>query len=377
MSLLKLEPQLANSSANFAFGNVFASNFYYANGTLFSGGGSGTVKYTAATTPPSSNNSPGDQWFNTTAQKLYEYINDGTGNYWVDILTPTISSASLNGSMVSGNSNVIVNANGNITLSASGTTNVVVVSNTATSVLGNVSVTGNLSVSGNISGNVSLSNVNVVGYTTTSNGFYSVNTYNGSFTDGVVVDYLTGNGRISVGTADGLQVYNGGVASNLIFSITPTGNTAITNNLTVANAATVTGNLSAGNTVINGTLLVTSAFTMQQTYEVVNSVNGATGTVAYDFTVGGTYYHTNPAAAWTANITNIPSTANRIFVIVFIVNQGTTGYLPSAYQINGTAVTVKWTASPTASTSKYDVLSLSCMYVGGSWLVFGQNSSFS
>ena len=78
MSILKLEPQIANSSANFAFGNVFASNFYYANGQAFSGG---SVKFTATTTPPSANNSPGDQWFNTTSQTLYEYINDGTGNY--------------------------------------------------------------------------------------------------------------------------------------------------------------------------------------------------------------------------------------------------------------------------------------------------------
>jgi hypothetical protein len=41
MSILKLEPQLANNSANFTFGNVFASNFYYPNGTLYTTGGGG------------------------------------------------------------------------------------------------------------------------------------------------------------------------------------------------------------------------------------------------------------------------------------------------------------------------------------------------
>lgn len=45
-----------------------------------------------------------------------------------------------------------------------------------------------------------------------TNGFYSVGTYTGSFTDGIVVDYATGNGRISVGTVDDLTIYKDGVA---------------------------------------------------------------------------------------------------------------------------------------------------------------------
>ena len=211
-----------------------------------------------------------------------------------------------------------------------------------------------------------------------SNGFYSTGSYVGSFTNGIVVDYTSGNGRISVGTGNGLQVYNGGVASNLIFSLASTGNANITGALNVANGANLTGNVTASNLTVSGNLLVAGAFTMQQTYEVVNNINGATGTVIYDFTTGGTFYHTSPAAAWIANITNIPSTANRIFVIVFIINQGATGYVPSAYQINGTSLTVKWASgTPTASTNKYDAISLSCMYVSGSWIAFGQNTPFS
>lgn len=58
-----------------------------------SGGAGGGLTYTAATTPPASGNVAGDQWFNTTANVLYEYINDGTSAYWVDVQTPTVSSA--------------------------------------------------------------------------------------------------------------------------------------------------------------------------------------------------------------------------------------------------------------------------------------------
>ena len=59
-----------------------------------SSGGSGTsFTYTAAATPPASGNNAGDQWFNTETNVLYEYINDGTTSYWVDIISPTMSSS--------------------------------------------------------------------------------------------------------------------------------------------------------------------------------------------------------------------------------------------------------------------------------------------
>lgn len=51
-------------------------------------------------------------------------------------------------------------------------------------------------------------------------GFYSTSTFTGSYTDGIVVDYLTGNGRISVGTADTLTFYNAGVANTQMAKIT-------------------------------------------------------------------------------------------------------------------------------------------------------------
>jgi hypothetical protein len=134
MSLLKIEPYILDATANFAFGNVFSGGYFYANGDPFVSGGGGAsvtvdvtppanptegnmwldsntgelsvyvgggwatvtssgIKYTAATTPPLNGNSTGDQWYNTDTNVLYEYMNDGTNNYWVDIITPTMSSS--------------------------------------------------------------------------------------------------------------------------------------------------------------------------------------------------------------------------------------------------------------------------------------------
>ena len=56
-----------------------------------------------------------------------------------------------------------------------------------------------------------------------TNGFYSTGAYGGTYTDGVVVDYVTGEGRISVGGADGLGFYSNGIANVSILKITALG----------------------------------------------------------------------------------------------------------------------------------------------------------
>lgn len=350
MSILKIEPQVANNTANFAFGNVFAANYYYANGAIFSGGGggSGTVKYTANANPPSSNNSPGDQWFNTTSQILYEYINDGTGNYWVDILSPTISS-SVSTLMSSGNSSIALAESGNLSINIGGTSNVLVVANNSATITGNIIVSGN--IVGNLTGNKAIVN----------NGFYSTNNFTGTFTDGIVLDYVTGNGRISVGTNDGINFYKNGVGNTLIHAIDANGNT------------TVSGALS-----VTGSTLLSGATSIQLTSEIYTSKTGATGVVAHDLTAGGTFYHTNPAANFTANFTNVPTTDARIIVVSLIIAQASTAYVPTAVQIEGVAQTIKWMggSAPTGNNSKTDIISFSLQRSTTSWIVYGQSASY-
>ena len=62
-------------------------------------------------------------------------------------------------------------------------------------------------------GTTLLTSISATGSLTTSNGFYSVGTFNGIFSDGIVVDYVDGNGRISVGGSDSITFYNSGVAA--------------------------------------------------------------------------------------------------------------------------------------------------------------------
>ena len=59
---------------------------------------------------------------------------------------------------------------------------------------------------------------------TASAGWYAQSAFTGTFSDGIVLDYTTGMGRISVGASDGLTVYNGGVASSALLTIDSSGN---------------------------------------------------------------------------------------------------------------------------------------------------------
>jgi len=73
-------------------GNVTADKVYTANGIYWSGNGAAySGSYTASASAPA-NPAVGSFWYKTTTDVLYEYINDGTTSYWVDIQSsPTVA----------------------------------------------------------------------------------------------------------------------------------------------------------------------------------------------------------------------------------------------------------------------------------------------
>jgi len=95
------------SNANISAGNVFASSYFYSNGTAFVGGGGGTgITYTANTAPPASGNIAGDQWYSTSSDVLYEFQYDGTSYYWIDITGAAFGNSSGGGGLPAGNLSV-------------------------------------------------------------------------------------------------------------------------------------------------------------------------------------------------------------------------------------------------------------------------------
>jgi hypothetical protein len=116
-------------------------------------------------------------------------------------------------------------------------------------------------------------------------GLYSKTSYVGPYTDGIVVDYTSGTGRISVGSGDGVTFYTGTDATRTpIFNVSSSGvittgtwqattvgiayggtnNTSFTNNtltyyngssiVSLANVSSINTSISANNTVNNVTV---------------------------------------------------------------------------------------------------------------------------
>ena len=77
---------LISTTGNIAGGNILSNNYYYANGTPVPLG----IIYTANTAPPPVSKVT-DQWYDTTNDVLYEYITDGTSDYWVDTTSPAFA----------------------------------------------------------------------------------------------------------------------------------------------------------------------------------------------------------------------------------------------------------------------------------------------
>jgi hypothetical protein len=79
---------IVSTSGNVYGGNMLSDNYYYANGTPVPPG----ITYTANIAPPTT---PApkvtDQWYDTSNDVLYEFLNDGTSTYWVDTTSPAFA----------------------------------------------------------------------------------------------------------------------------------------------------------------------------------------------------------------------------------------------------------------------------------------------
>jgi hypothetical protein len=81
---------------------------------------------------------------------------------------------------------------------------------------------------------------------------------------------------------------------------------------------------------------------------------------------------------FTCNLTNMPTTANRSYVVILILNQGATPYYASVLQVNGVTQTMRW---PNAFISgvnpnRIEIQALTLYYTGSNWIVLAQITSF-
>lgn len=102
---------------------------------------------------------------------------------------------------------------------------------------------------------------------------------------------------------------------------------------------TMTGTLTAPSVVVNGTLDI------EEVYEKVSTSSATSGTIDFITTAQGVFYFTaNQTANRTINFTNVNSnlSVGQSVTCTVLLTQGSTAYYLNAYQVDGSAVTPKW-----------------------------------
>jgi hypothetical protein len=193
-------------------------------------------------------------------------------------------------------------------------------------------------------------------------------TYADVVMDDLEVDQITATGNLAVGT-NKLTVNASTGAVGMSGALTVTGLSTLTGGITSSGALTFTNGASFSGTT-----------DVQELREQVVDVTLSTNTATLDWSSGNIYYiATAPTGNMTFNVTNVPTDASKIMTINVFVTQGSTGYIPSTFQIGGVGQTIRWVGgsapTPTSSAGKIDIFSFTMQRTsGGAWIVYASSS---
>jgi len=136
------------------------------------------------------------------------------------------------------------------------------------------------------------------------------------------------------------------------------------------------GDITAAGTITGNILQIEDGV-----HEKYQTKTDATGTVTHDCSQGHIFYHTSPDANWTVNLTNLNLASGYATAITLIIEQGSTGYYPSALEIAGSdqgTINIRWQggSAPTPSTDAVDVVTFSIINDSNLYTTLGQLTGF-
>jgi len=185
-------------------------------------------------------------------------------------------------------------------------------------------------------------------------------------TKNIIVSSSTG----STNTTSGAVVISGGLGVTGNLNVAGSINGGTLNGISVGSVTPASGSFTS--------LSVANLASIAELAEVIGSKTGATGVVVHDFNETNTWYHSNMAANFTANLTNTPTTNDRIITINLLLIQGGTARYASGLQINGSPQTIRWAgyAPPTPAANRFEIQTFSLIRQNNNWTVFSSLTSF-
>jgi len=144
-----------------------------------------------------------------------------------------------------------------------------------------------------------------------------------------------------------------------------------------ATTLNASGLITAGGLTASGAVSLSGTVDIQELREQIVDVTLASNVGTLDWSAGNIYYiATAPTANMTFNLTNAPTDSAKALTINVLVTQGSTGYIPTTFQIAGTNQSIRWTggAAPigTNGANKLDIFTFTLLRTsGGSWIVLG------
>ena len=190
--------------------------------------------------------------------------------------------------------------------------------------------------------------------------------------------YTTSTTGINASALSTGTVPNARLDSNIIYTTSTTGINASALSVGTVPNARLSGSYT-GITALTVSNTVTMARVIENFQTYANTISG-TPTITFDCTTGNIWNLTGTISSnWTANFTNLGLTNSYSTGVTLVVNQGSTAYLPTAMQVESTAVTINWQAGtqPTPNASKKDIFAFSILQTGANtYLVMGQLVSF-
>lgn len=242
----------------------------------------------------------------------------------------------------------------------------------ALTVVGGVGVQGDMNIEGDLT---------IVGDLTFGGG--STTTENLAVTDPLV---FVGDGNsadlLDLGLVgeytDGTTKYAGVVrdASDGVIKFFQDAPTKPTSSVNFAESGLTYADVQVGGLTASGTVSLSGTVDIQEMRETVVPVTISDNSAACDWSAGNIYWiGSAPSANFTVALTNVPTDDNRVMTINVFVTQGSTGRIPSALTIDGSAATIKWSGAvaptPTSSAGRIDAFSFTLFRLAGAWTVLG------